>query len=52
MDDFTATYDDKTKAVTSTIGDGSIMLKDFTATTFHVNNDIYKINSKNKFVKQ
>ena len=32
-------------------GDGSIILKKFTATTFHVNNDIYQI-SDSKFVKR
>ena len=39
--DFTATY--KNKAVTIKFDEGSITLKDFTATTFHVNDDTYKI---------
>ncbi len=46
---FTTSY--KKNAITFAIGDGSITLKNFTATTFHINSDIYQINSKNKFVK-
>ena len=30
----------------------TITLKDFSATTFHINDDTYQINSKNKFIKQ
>lgn len=47
--DFKASY--KNGAVTFTMNGGSVTLKDFTATTFHVNNDIYKI-SGSKFKKQ
>ena len=47
--DFTASY--KNKAVTLTFEDGSVTLKDFTATTFHINDDTYKI-SGSKFVKK
>ena len=47
--DFTATY--KNKAVTLTFEEGSVTLKDFTATTFHVNDSTYKI-SGSKFVKK
>ena len=50
--DFTAAYDKPSKAVTFSIGViGSVTLKEFTATTFHVNYDTYKI-SKNQFVKK
>ena len=38
---FTASY--KKNAITFAIGDGSIMLKNFTATTFHVNKAVYQI---------
>lgn len=49
--DFTPSY--KNKAVTLTFDDGcSITFKNFTATTFHIDGDTYKINSRNKFVKQ
>ena len=40
--DFKASY--KNDALTLKITDGSIMLKDFTATTFHINDSAYKIN--------
>ena len=43
--DFTATY--KNDAVTLTFGEGSITLKDFTAKTFHINDETYKISSSN-----
>ena len=46
-----ATYSKKSKAVTLKVDDGSITLKNFTATTFHINDDTYKI-SGSKFVKQ
>ena len=51
--DFTsATYSKKNGSVTFKVDDGgSVTLKEFTATTFNVNNDVYTINSKNKFVK-
>ena len=41
MDDFTPSYKDK--AVILTVGSGSITLKDFNASTFHINSDAYKI---------
>ena len=47
MDDFTPSY--KNGTVTLTVGSGSITLKDFTATTFHINDETYKISGK-KFV--
>ena len=47
--DFTATYKDK--AVTLTFDEGSLTLKDFTATTFHINDETYKISGK-KFVQK
>ncbi len=46
-----ATYNKKSKAVTLKVDDGSITLKNFTATTFHINDDTYKISGSN-FVKQ
>ena len=48
--DFTPSY--KNNAVTFKVSGGSITLKNFNATTFHINDDIYQINSKNKFVKK
>ena len=48
--DFTATY--KNKAVTLTFDEGSVIFKDFTAKTFHINSDVYQITGKNKFVKK
>ena len=47
--DFIASY--KSKAVTIKFNDDSITLKNFTATSFHIDNDVYKI-SGSKFVKQ
>ncbi|MBE8949193.1 MAG: hypothetical protein SR3Q1_01130 [Quinella sp. 3Q1] len=47
--DFTATY--KNSAVTLKFEDGSITLKNSTATTFHINDDVYQI-SGSKFVKK
>ncbi len=47
--DFTATYKDK--AVTLTFEEGSVTLKNFTATTFHINDETYKI-SGSKFVQK
>ena len=47
---FKAAY--KNDAITFTVSNGSITLKDFTATTFHVNDNVYELNSKNKFVKK
>ena len=50
--DFTISYSKKNKAVTLKFDDGgSITLKDFTTTTFHINSDAYKISSS-KFIKQ
>ena len=49
--DFTASYSKKYNQVTLTFDSGSIKLKDFTATTFHIDNDTYKI-SGSKFVKK
>ena len=46
--DFQTSYSKKNNAVTFKFADGSVTLKDFTATTFHVNNDVYKI-SNGKF---
>ncbi|MBR6888052.1 MAG: hypothetical protein IKN16_06355 [Selenomonadaceae bacterium] len=48
--DFAASYSKKNQAVTFKVAGGSVTLKDFTATTFHVNNDVYKI-SGSKLVK-
>ena len=48
--DFAASYSKKNQAVTFKVAGGSITLKDFTATTFHINGDIYKI-SGSKFKK-
>ena len=47
--DFTSSY--KNKAVTLTFDDGSITFKDYTATTFHIDDDTYKI-SGSKLKKQ
>ncbi|MBQ4403819.1 MAG: hypothetical protein II857_05355 [Selenomonadaceae bacterium] len=47
--DFTATY--KNSAVTLKFEDGSITLKNYTATTFNINDETYQIKS-NKFVKK
>ena len=49
--DFATSYNKKDKALTLSIGDGSITLKDFTAKTFHINDDTYKI-SGSKLVKK
>ncbi|MBQ4404016.1 MAG: hypothetical protein II857_06345 [Selenomonadaceae bacterium] len=49
MDDFTPAY--KNGAVTLTVGSGSITLKNFTATTFNINDETYKI-SGSSFKKQ
>ena len=46
--DFISSY--KSNALTLTVNNGSVTLKDFTATTFHINSDTYKI-SGNKLVK-
>lgn len=48
--EFTATYSKKNAAVTLKFDDGSIVLKNFTATTFHIDNDTYQI-SGTKLVK-
>ena len=47
--DFDVSY--KNNAVTFKVDGGSITLKDFTATTFHINSDTYKI-SNSKFIKK
>lgn len=49
--EFTAAYSKKNKIVTFTTYNDSVTLKDFTAKTFHVNSNTYKI-SGSKFVKQ
>ncbi|MBD3879213.1 MAG: hypothetical protein SR1Q5_05955 [Quinella sp. 1Q5] len=49
--DFTTAYDKKNKAATLTFDDGSVTLKDFTASTFHIDNSTYKI-SGSKLVKK
>ena len=40
---YTSSYNTSTGLIKFTVGNGSITLKDFTATTFHINNDTYKI---------
>jgi len=49
--DFTSSYSKSKGTITFKVDGGSITLKDFTATTFHINDDIYKI-SGSKFQKQ
>ena len=49
--DFKASYSKKNKSVAFKFDSGDITLKNFTATTFHVNDDTYKI-SGSKLVKQ
>lgn len=49
--DFKASYSKKNKAVALKFDSGSVTLQDFTAKTFHINDDIYKI-SGSKFKKQ
>lgn len=51
IDAFKTSYSSKTGIITLTFDDGSIKLKDYTATTFHINNDTYKIGGS-KFVKK
>ena len=46
-----ASYSKSKGTVTLKLDGGSITLKDFTAETFHINDDTYKI-SDSKFVKQ
>ena len=41
--DFKTSYSKKNNAVSFKFDDGSVTLKEFSATTFHVNNSIYKI---------
>ncbi|MBQ6296792.1 MAG: hypothetical protein IJK81_03750 [Selenomonadaceae bacterium] len=43
--EFTSSY--KNEAVTFKVNGGSVTLKDFTATTFHINNDTYQISGSN-----
>ncbi len=49
--DFTPSYSKKNGTVTLKVDGGSVTLKEFTSTTFHINDDIYKI-SGSKFKKQ
>jgi len=49
--DFTASYNKSKGTITFNVDGGSVTLKDFTATTFHVNNSTYKI-SGSKLVKK
>ncbi|MBQ6297517.1 MAG: hypothetical protein IJK81_07470 [Selenomonadaceae bacterium] len=50
--DFTTSYSKKNGTITLKVdGGGSVTLKEFTATTFHINDDTYKI-SGSKFKKQ
>ena len=49
--DFTASYSKSKGTITFKVDDGSVILKDFTATTFHINDDTYKI-SGSKLVKK
>ena len=51
-DTFSASYNKSAKEIAFTVGTGSVTLKDFTATTFRVNDSTYQINGKGKFVKQ
>ncbi len=48
---FKTSYDSKAGLVKFSFNGGSVTLKDFTATTFHVNDDTYQISGK-KFVKK
>ena len=48
---FTSSYSKSKGTVTLKFNSGSITLKDYTATTFHIDNDTYKI-SGSKFKKQ
>lgn len=50
--EFTGSYSKKYNLVTLKLDNGFVKLKNFTATTFHINNDAYIINSDSKFVKQ
>ena len=54
MGNFTANYYRKNKTIAFEIADidGVVTLENFTAKTFHINGDVYHINSKNKFVKK
>ncbi|MBE8949105.1 MAG: hypothetical protein SR3Q1_00670 [Quinella sp. 3Q1] len=49
--DFTASYNKSKDLITFKVSGGSVTLKDFTATTFHINDDVYQI-SGSKFVKK
>lgn len=49
--DFTTSYNQSKGTITFKVDGGSVTLKEFTATTFHVNDDIYKI-SGSKLKKQ
>lgn len=49
--DFAATYDKTNGVITFNVEGGSVMLKDFSIKTFHINDDTYKI-SGSKLKKQ
>ncbi|MBR0059865.1 MAG: hypothetical protein IJP68_00135, partial [Selenomonadaceae bacterium] len=49
--DFTTSYSASKGKIVFSVDGGSVTLKDFTATTFHINDDIYKI-SGSKLKKQ
>ena len=49
---FTSSYSTSTGALKLTVTNGSVTFKDFTATTFHINNYTYQLNSSNKLVKR
>ena len=49
--DFIASYNQKIGAITFTVDGGSVTMKNFTATTFHVNGDTYKINGSKLALK-
>jgi len=48
---FSASYNDSKNEIAFKVGSGSVTLKEFTATTFNVNGDKYKISGSN-FVKK
>lgn len=49
--EFTASYDKSKGTITLNVDSGSITFKNFTATTFHINDDVYKI-SGSQFKKK
>ncbi|MBD3878357.1 MAG: hypothetical protein SR1Q5_01545 [Quinella sp. 1Q5] len=48
---FTTSYSKAKGTITFNVSGGSVMLKEFTATTFHINDDTYKISSS-KLIKK